>query len=85
MRTVEPRASSRPMPGEDRAAPDPPRLALSRRDAASALGTSLRHFQRHVQPHLRCVYCGQLRLFPVAALERRVNEQSSRDHTERRR
>lgn len=52
-----------------RAAPDPPRLALSRRDAASALGMSLRHFQRHVQPNLRCVYSGQLRLYPVAELE----------------
>jgi hypothetical protein len=56
-----------------------PQLALSRRDAAAALGMSLRHFQRHVQPHLRCVYSGQLRLFPVAELERWVNEQSRRD------
>ena len=58
---------------------DPPRLAVSRREAAAALGMSLRHFQRHVQPHLRCVYSGQLRLFPVAELERWVNEQSRRD------
>ena len=79
MRTVEPRASFPSMPGDERAAPDPPRLALSRRDAAAALGMSLRHFQRHVQPHLRCVYSGQLRLFPVAELERWINEQSKRD------
>lgn len=64
------------------AMPDPPRLALSRRDAAAALGMSLRHFQRHVQPHLRCVYCGQLRLFPLAELQRWVDEQSWRDGTE---
>lgn len=62
--------------------PGRPRLALSRRDAAAALGMSLRHFQRHVQPHLRSVYCGQLRLFPVAELERWVNEQSGRDQHE---
>ena len=64
-----------------RAAPDPPRLALSRRDAASALGMSLRHFQRHVQPNLRCVYSGQLRLYPVAELEleRRIKEQGWRN------
>jgi hypothetical protein len=37
---------------------------------------SLRHFQRHVQPNLRCIYSGQLRLFPVAELERWVNEHS---------
>lgn len=47
-----------------------PRLALSRKDAAAALGMSLRHFQRHVQPHLRCIHCGQLRLYPLAELER---------------
>ncbi len=62
-----------------RAAPDPPRLALSRRDAASALGMSLRHFQRHVQPNLRWVYSGQLRLYPVAELERWIKEQGWRN------
>jgi hypothetical protein len=46
------------------------RLALSRREAAAALGMSLSHFQRHVQPHVRCVYSGQLRLYPVKELER---------------
>jgi hypothetical protein len=47
-----------------------PRLALSRRDAAAALGMSLSHFQRHVQPEVRCIYSGQLRLYPLAELER---------------
>jgi len=56
-------------------------LALSRSDAAAALGMSLRHFQRHVQPHLRCIYCGQLRLYPVAELERWVSEQAWRTGT----
>ena len=64
-----------------RAVPDPPRLTLSRRDAAAALGMSLRHFQRHVQPHLRCIYSGQLRLYPIAELERWVSEQAWRDGT----
>ena len=64
-----------------RAIPDPPRLTLSRRDAAAALGMSLRHFQRHVQPHLRCIYSGQLRLYPIAELERWVSEQAWRDGT----
>lgn len=31
---------------------------------------SLRHFERHVQPQLRIRYSGQLRLIPVAELER---------------
>jgi hypothetical protein len=37
---------------------------------------SLRHFQRHVQPQLRCVYSGQLRLYPLRDLERWVEEQA---------
>ena len=61
---------------------EPPRLALSRRDAAAALGMSLRHFQRHVHPQLRCVYSGQLRLFPVAELERWLKEAGWRPNEE---
>lgn len=48
----------------------PPRLLLTRREAAAALGMSLSHFQRHVQPHLPCVYSGQLRLYRPSDLER---------------
>jgi hypothetical protein len=51
-----------------------PRVLLSRREAAEALGMSLRHFQRHVQPHIRCVYSGQLRLYPLKDLERWVDQ-----------
>lgn len=51
-----------------------PRLLLSRREAAQALGMSLRHFQRHVQPKVRCVYSGQLRLYPLKDLERWAEE-----------
>ena len=51
-----------------------PRLLLSRREAAQALGMSLRHFQRHVQPSVRCVYSGQLRLYPIKDLERWAEE-----------
>jgi AraC-like DNA-binding protein len=53
---------------------DSSRLAYSRKQAAEALGMSLRHFQRHVQPHLRCVYSGQLRLYPRSELERWIVE-----------
>ena len=52
------------------------RLALSRRDAAAALGMSLSHFQRHVQPYVRCVYSGQLRLYSVKELERWLEAES---------
>lgn len=54
-----------------------PRLALSAQEAADALGMSLRHFERHVQPHLRIRYSGQLRLVPIAELERWLAEQPS--------
>lgn len=58
---------------------DTPRLALSRAEAAAALGMSLRHFQRHVQPHVRCIYSGQLRLYPLPELERWISDQSWRN------
>jgi len=61
--------------------PSAPRLALSRSEAAAALGMSLRHFQRHVQPNLQCIYSGQLRLYPVVELERWMHEQSWRTGT----
>ena len=53
-----------------------PRVLLSRREAAEALGMSLSHFQRHVQPQIRCVYSGQLRLYPLRDLEQWVEEQA---------
>lgn len=47
-----------------------PRLLLTREESARSLGMSLRHFQRHVQPRLPCVYSGQLRLYRPRDLER---------------
>ncbi len=47
-----------------------PRLLLSKREAASSLGMSVRHFERHVQGDVKCVRSGQLTLFPVRDLER---------------
>lgn len=47
-----------------------PRLLFIREEAARALGMSLSHFQRHVQPELRCVRSGQLRLYRPRDLER---------------
>ena len=45
-----------------------PRVALSRQEAALSLGMSLDAFERHVQPDLRLIRRGKLRL--VAELER---------------
>ena len=52
------------------AAGGPPRLALSKPEAAAALGMSLNSFERHVQPELRVIRRGKLRLFPIRELER---------------
>jgi hypothetical protein len=54
-------------------------MLLTRREAAVSLGMSLRHFQRHVQPHVRCVYSGQLRLYPVGDLARWAEDEACRD------
>jgi hypothetical protein len=50
--------------------PKPLPLALSRKDAAAALGMSLDSFERHVQPEIRLVRRGSMRLVPVRELER---------------
>lgn len=55
-----------------------PRLLLTRAQAAEALGMSVNSLERHVQPHVRCVRKGSLRLFPVRELERWVEENSMR-------
>jgi hypothetical protein len=57
---------------------EPPRLALQRREAAAALGVGVDTFDRHVRPLLKCVYVGDLRLWPVAELERYLDEQALR-------
>ena len=35
-----------------------PRVCLTREEPAAAIGVSLSHFGRHVQPHLRLIYSG---------------------------
>lgn len=55
-----------------------PRLALSREEAAAALGMSLNSFERHVQPTIRLVRLGRMRLVPVGELERWLSENASR-------
>ena len=47
-----------------------PRLALDRSEAAAALGMSLDSFERHVQPTVRMVRLGRMRLVPISELER---------------
>jgi hypothetical protein len=51
------------------------RLLIPRAEAAEMLGVSVRHFERHIQPHLPCVYSGQLRQYRPRDLEAWVDEE----------
>lgn len=55
-----------------------PRLALTREEAAAAIGMSLDSFERHVQPTLRLVRLGRMRLVPVGELERWLEQNAAR-------
>lgn len=58
--------------------PTVPRLALTRTEAAESLGMSLDSFERHVQPELRLVRRGKLRLVPVSELQKWLDRQAER-------
>ena len=51
-----------------------PRIPLSREEAAAALGVSLDTFERHIQPSLRLIRVGRLRLIPITELGRWCDE-----------
>jgi hypothetical protein len=55
-----------------------PRLALTKREAAAALGMSVDSFERHVQPELRVVRRGRLRLFALVEIERWLRENGAK-------
>ena len=55
-----------------------PRLALTRAEAAAAIGVSLDSFERYVQPELRLIRRGRLRLVPVRELERWLDANAAR-------
>lgn len=53
-----------------------PRLSLSRAEAAEALGVSVTHFDRHIRDDLPVVYSGELKLYPVSALQAWLEDQA---------
>ena len=53
------------------------RLALTRREAAEALGISVDSFERYVQPAVKVVRWGQPAALPISDLERWLEENSS--------
>ena len=60
-----------------KAQPNVPQFALKRDEAAESLGMSLDSFERHVQPHVRLVRHGKLRLVPVSELQRWLDENAT--------
>ena len=55
-----------------------PRLALSKAEAAEALGVSVDFLEEHVMGELRVVRRGRRRLIPLSELERWLDESSAR-------
>jgi hypothetical protein len=56
-----------------------PRVALTRQEAAEALGMgSVDSFERHVQPHVKMIRAGRMRLVPIKELERWADESAER-------
>jgi hypothetical protein len=55
----------------------PPRVTLTKPEAAAALGISIDSFERHVQPELRVIRRGRMRLVPCAELERWATENTA--------
>jgi hypothetical protein len=55
-----------------------PRLALTRAEAAEALGMSLDSFERYVQTEVSLVRRGRMRLVPIGELERWLAENAER-------
>ena len=60
-----------------------PRLALTREEAAAAIGMGLDSFERHVQPSIRLVRLGRMRLVPIRELERWLEDNAEHTLNER--
>ena len=52
----------------------PRRLLLKRCEAAEVLAMSVDSFERYVEPHIKIMIKGRLKLVPYAELERYVSE-----------
>jgi excisionase family DNA binding protein len=60
--------SAQPQPAQ------PPRLALTKTEAAMALGVSVDYLEQHVMHELRIVRRGRRRLIPLAELQRWLDD-----------
>jgi excisionase family DNA binding protein len=57
-------------------APHVPRLAVTKQEAAAALGVSVDFFDEHIVHELRIVRRGRRRLIPIRELERWLDQQA---------
>jgi hypothetical protein len=55
-----------------------PRLALTRGEAAKSLGIGLTSFEKYVQPELRMIRRGSIRIVATTELERWIEENAER-------
>ena len=53
-------------------------VAVPKPTAAAMLGMSVDSFERHAQADIPVIRRGRMRLYPVAALERRATENAAR-------
>ena len=53
-----------------------PRLALRKEEAAAACGVSDESFDLYIRPHVPVIRFGRIRLYPVAGLERYLEEKA---------
>ena len=54
-----------------------PRITLTRAEASRALGISMDSFERYVQPEVRVIRRGRMRLIPLSDLERWADENAA--------
>ena len=65
------------MASQPRGRSNPVRVTLTRLEAAAALGISIDSFERHVQPELRVIRRGRMRLIPCRELDRWAAENAA--------
>jgi hypothetical protein len=63
--------------------PSVPRLALSKTEAAHALGVSVDFFDEHLAHEIRCIRRGRRRLYAVRDLEAWLERESDGSHLRR--